>query len=666
MQTDPGLLRLPFGQVTALAGSSGPAPGPECSAFALELEPGQDGPADPQEGSAASLPGETALHEAGVFWPVSLLVAGPARLISAQAEWSMRPEATSAETEAGGMASPRLSGDSAERAVRCLAGDMSDSIRLVAQIQEHGQGGDGLRDEPGAQSRGHPAGRAAGLQLSEPRPADLVPEQDSVTGKLQDGPLSGLIGLHAAIALAPDVASVAGSSAKVVVRADVLTAALPLPGMTAGPSDSGPLPGSQTGPADQVQGRLSEMGGLSVAQAAGKAVAADAQGHETRSQAPLPGARNQLGLHQEHPDRESGLSVPVPKTALDAAGPKADPLALGDTPAELQASKPGPQTPPGFSAFWHPSPRATGAEVFWLGKLSGLAALPGNAAVTVVDDAQTLPVLGDGTPSLPGPGNYRSDPLQALAIPASPVVAAAAAVVDVRQSLPGSGVEAPLLPGSGNNGSDPLEPQAPRATPTVPAVTVSAFRTSEETLLATQTAQAAHPAVPAVPAPTGPDWMAPTPPSLTTGPATPTVSVPHLAGHIASTLTQRPDGVTEVALSPEELGGVKLQLQPDARNPDRIVVHLVFDRPETMDLFRRHADQLTEAIRSAGFAEARLDFGQTGSGSGNGPGNGVAPQPAADAGRPDASADDWSAGHSLPDQISILRPSGIAGMDLRL
>ncbi len=88
-------------------------------------------------------------------------------------------------------------------------------------------------------------------------------------------------------------------------------------------------------------------------------------------------------------------------------------------------------------------------------------------------------------------------------------------------------------------------------------------------------------------------------------------TIPQLAGQLVQTLSQRPDGTTEIALSPDELGHVRVTLQADAQNPDRIVLMLTFDRPETLDLFRRHADQLAEALRDAGFAGADIGFGRS-------------------------------------------------------
>lgn len=92
--------------------------------------------------------------------------------------------------------------------------------------------------------------------------------------------------------------------------------------------------------------------------------------------------------------------------------------------------------------------------------------------------------------------------------------------------------------------------------------------------------------------------------------------VPQVAPQIVAAMSRGADGATELALSPEELGNVRLRLEPDAANPDRMVVMITFERPETLDLFRRHAGELAEALRSAGYAGADIGFGQEGAGSG--------------------------------------------------
>lgn len=107
-------------------------------------------------------------------------------------------------------------------------------------------------------------------------------------------------------------------------------------------------------------------------------------------------------------------------------------------------------------------------------------------------------------------------------------------------------------------------------------------------------------------------------PAVHTGPpglGPPTVvqatALPQLAAQLVQALSYRADGTTEIALSPDELGHVRVTLQTDALNPDRLVVMLNFERPETLDLFRRNADQLAEALRDSGFTGADISFGRS-------------------------------------------------------
>jgi hypothetical protein len=95
--------------------------------------------------------------------------------------------------------------------------------------------------------------------------------------------------------------------------------------------------------------------------------------------------------------------------------------------------------------------------------------------------------------------------------------------------------------------------------------------------------------------------------------------VPQLAAQLIHTLAKTGEGTMEIALSPDELGQLRLTLQADPQNPDRLIVMLNFERPETLDLFRRHADQLAEALRNAGFANVDIGFGQSGHGGNSAP-----------------------------------------------
>lgn len=88
--------------------------------------------------------------------------------------------------------------------------------------------------------------------------------------------------------------------------------------------------------------------------------------------------------------------------------------------------------------------------------------------------------------------------------------------------------------------------------------------------------------------------------------------VSQVAAQLAGVLRRGPSGATELALAPAELGSVRLQMEQDARDPDRLIVVITIERPETLDLFRRHAGELAEAIRNAGYSGTSIDFGQDG------------------------------------------------------
>lgn len=137
--------------------------------------------------------------------------------------------------------------------------------------------------------------------------------------------------------------------------------------------------------------------------------------------------------------------------------------------------------------------------------------------------------------------------------------------------------------------------------------------------LADETAETANSLEEAASVAAPPGTLVPAP-----GPSGPvgTVASPFLmpvhqaAARIAAALSHSTDGVTDIALSPEELGQVRLRLKPDASNPDRMVVMITFERPETLDLFRRNVGDLAEALRAAGYAGADIGFGQEGGGAG--------------------------------------------------
>ncbi len=99
-------------------------------------------------------------------------------------------------------------------------------------------------------------------------------------------------------------------------------------------------------------------------------------------------------------------------------------------------------------------------------------------------------------------------------------------------------------------------------------------------------------------------------------PAPPMQTLPQtLPAELAQIATQRPDGPVELLLNPDDLGRLRFEM---TQSPDGLRVILSIERPETLDLVRRHAEQFLTELRQAGFGGATLSFGQWGSGSHSG------------------------------------------------
>ena len=74
---------------------------------------------------------------------------------------------------------------------------------------------------------------------------------------------------------------------------------------------------------------------------------------------------------------------------------------------------------------------------------------------------------------------------------------------------------------------------------------------------------------------------------------------------------QDSSGRIEVFLDPEELGRVRVEMTASG---DRMLIHLAAERPESLDLLRRHGDQLLQEFRQAGISGGTLSFGTWGQG----------------------------------------------------
>lgn len=94
----------------------------------------------------------------------------------------------------------------------------------------------------------------------------------------------------------------------------------------------------------------------------------------------------------------------------------------------------------------------------------------------------------------------------------------------------------------------------------------------------------------------------------------------HVLRQLGDKLSEGAEGVVEIALSPEELGKVRLVIAPG----DKPAVTVFADRPETYDLLRRNADALDKELRSAGIFGADISF--SGGNDGRDRGNTATPE----------------------------------------
>ena len=84
----------------------------------------------------------------------------------------------------------------------------------------------------------------------------------------------------------------------------------------------------------------------------------------------------------------------------------------------------------------------------------------------------------------------------------------------------------------------------------------------------------------------------------------------HVPVQISQAIGNATGPVTEITLAPEELGNLRIEVSTEG---DRVSLTLLAERPDTLDLLRRHADRLIAEFRAAGFSEMNLGFGNLGS-----------------------------------------------------
>lgn len=79
-----------------------------------------------------------------------------------------------------------------------------------------------------------------------------------------------------------------------------------------------------------------------------------------------------------------------------------------------------------------------------------------------------------------------------------------------------------------------------------------------------------------------------------------------IASQMASAIAASPEaGTVDIRLDPEELGSVQMSLK---LRDGSLTMAIVADRPETLDLMRRHIDQLSAEFRAMGYSDVTFSF----------------------------------------------------------
>ena len=127
---------------------------------------------------------------------------------------------------------------------------------------------------------------------------------------------------------------------------------------------------------------------------------------------------------------------------------------------------------------------------------------------------------------------------------------------------------------------------------------------------------------------------------------------PNVTRQIVEALQNAPGRPVEITLDPKELGRVRLALSSTERG---ITVHVLVERPETLDLMRRHIGSLEMAFADIGYSSIAFAFAGGGEGRKED--------------RPAPSAVHATATENLPASEPAriaLRPGAATGIDIRL
>lgn len=390
--------------------------------------------------------------------------------------------------------------------------------------------------------------------------------------------------------------------------------------------------------------------------------------------APLMAAAPAAVLGQGQSDQPDGAQILIAKSP-DQADARRPPAPVATVPAYLarlpldQAALPLPapqhdaQHRPVLTPTQLPPPMAQ----------ESAPALPPNMAPAVAPDAQPAATA-------PRPGQTNAPAAQPMAVaqlvsaPAAP--APAAELGQMPQPITPQPAMPPLMPPLTPPHAAVPPPPAATPAPTSAAPTPALPDRQPVAMQALAPAQAVQakgmPAPvakqplkqPSVSFPLPADGAAAAPPRLAelALPHAPTAEAPRSPADAQAVIRQivahgpqAGQGDLEITLRPEELGRLRLVVHEHAGQTSLFVTA---DRPETLDLLRRHTDLLVQEFRSQGFGALNVSVG------GGAPGRGFGQGQHSDS----AAAADTASGPAVPVQPNL--PARLAnagqGMDLRL
>ena len=127
-----------------------------------------------------------------------------------------------------------------------------------------------------------------------------------------------------------------------------------------------------------------------------------------------------------------------------------------------------------------------------------------------------------------------------------------------------------------------------------------------------------------------------------------------IATQIANAMPQAGASQVEISLNPQELGRVRISLSAQDTG---LSVAIMADRGETLDLMRRHIDQLAQEFRDLGYGDVSFSFDQSGDGQ---------PQKDSQAGGSQSMGPDQEGSVIEPGVSTHKSVNATAGLDLRI